>query len=169
MAAKLSLRDYQRDLSERLRAAETTRSSSRLALQVGMEGWLIDLADAGEVIPVPPITSVPLTRSWFKGVANIRGNLYSVIDFPAFLGGTAVSLNEQSRLLLIGERFRMASALLVDRSLGLRNPEQLKPLQGAAGAAAPWLKGEYSDEEGKPWKELDLAQLVQHPDFLGVG
>ena len=169
MAEKLSLRDYQRDLAERLRAAQTSRTSSRLALQVGLEGWLVDLADAGEVIPVPPITSVPLTRSWFKGVANIRGNLYSVVDFAAFLGGTAVSLNEQSRLLLVGERFRMASALLVDRSLGLRNPEQLKVRQSGAGAAAPWLKGEYSDEDGKPWKELDLAQLVQHPDFLGVG
>jgi twitching motility protein PilI len=169
MAEKLSLRDYQRDLAERLRAAETSRASSRLALQVGLEGWLVDLADAGEVIPVPPITSVPLTRSWFKGVTNIRGNLYSVVDFPAFLGGAAVSLNEQSRLLLVGERFRMASALLVDRSLGLRNPEQLKARQSGAGIAAPWLKGEYSDEAGRPWKELDLAQLVQHPDFLGVG
>jgi twitching motility protein PilI len=85
------------------------------------------------------------------------------------LGGGAVSVNEQSRLLLVGERFRMASALLVDRSLGLRNPEQLTPLQGATDAAAPWLKGEYLDQEGKSWKELDLAQLVQHPDFLGVG
>jgi twitching motility protein PilI len=169
MAEKLSLRDYQRDLAERLRAAETSRSSSKLALQVGEEGWLIDLADAGEVIPVPPITSVPLTRQWFKGVTNIRGNLYSVVDFPAFLGGGAVSMSEQSRLLLVGERFRMASALLVDRSLGLRNPEQLKPIESRAKAAAPWLKGEFSDEEGRAWKELDVAQLVQHPDFLGVG
>jgi twitching motility protein PilI len=169
MAEKLSLRDYQRDLAERLRAAETSRSSSKLALQVGGEGWLIDLADAGEVIPVPPITAVPLTRQWFKGVTNIRGNLYSVVDFPAFLGGSAVSVGEQSRLLLIGERFRMASALLVDRSLGLRNPEQLEPLEGSRDGAAPWLKGEYSDEEGRAWKELDVSQLVQHPSFLGVG
>jgi twitching motility protein PilI len=169
MAEKLSLRDYQRDLAERLRAAETKSSSSKLALQVGGEGWLIDLADAGEVIPVPPITSVPLTRQWFKGVTNIRGNLYSVVDFPAFLGGGAVTLGEQSRLLLVGERFRMSSALLVDRSLGLRNPEQLKPREGGANAATPWLKGEFSDEEGRAWKELDVAQLVQHPDFLGVG
>lgn len=169
MAEKLSLRDYQRDLAERLRAAGSSHTSSRLALQVGKEGWLVDLADASEVVPVPPITSVPLTRPWFKGVTNIRGNLYSVVDLPAFLGGAAVSLNEQSRLLLVSERFRMASALLVDRSLGLRNPEQLKPLQSGAGTPPPWLKGEYSDEEGKPWKELDLAQLVQHADFLGVG
>src|SRR4051812_42310477 len=107
MAEKLSLRDYQRDLAERLRAAQGSRTASMLALQVGEEGWLVDLADAGEVIPVPPVTPVPLTRPWFKGMTNIRGNLFSVVDFPAFLGRSPVSVSEQSRLLLIGERFRM--------------------------------------------------------------
>lgn len=168
MAEKLSLRDYQRDLAERLRAAEGSRVSSRLALQVGEEGWLVDLADASEVIPVPAVTPVPLTRAWFKGVANIRGNLYSVVDFPAFLGGAGAAVSEQARLLLIGERFRMGAALLVDRSLGLRNPSQLKVLEGR-GAGLPWLKGEYADEEGRQWKELDVAQLVQQPEFLSVG
>src|SRR5882672_7962609 len=76
MAEKLSLRDYQRDLAERLRAAEGSRSASMLALQVGEQGWLVDLVDAGEVIPVPPITPVPLAKPWFKGMTNIRGNYH---------------------------------------------------------------------------------------------
>ena len=167
MAEKLSLRDYQRDLAERLRAAEATRVSSLLAVQIGDEGWLVDLTDAGEVIPVPALTTVPLTKPWFKGMANIRGNLFSVVDFPAFLGRGAVNVSEQSRLLLIGERFRTAAALLVDRSLGLRNPTQLKPAE--RGAEGAWLKAQYTDEEGRSWKELDLAQLVQQQEFLSVG
>jgi twitching motility protein PilI len=166
VAEKLSLRDYQRDLAERLRAASASRSVSMLALQVGDEGWLVDLADASEVIPVPPLTSVPLAKPWFKGMANIRGNLFSVVDFPAFIGGGAVSIAEQSRLLLVGERFRMGAALLVDRSLGLRNPAQLKVR--AKRGASPWVKGEYEDQDGKAWKELDISQLVQHADFLAV-
>lgn len=170
MAEKLSLRDYQRDLAERLRAAEGSRVASMLALQIGDEGWLVDLKDAGEVIPVPPITPVPLTRPWFKGVTNIRGNLFSVVDFPAFIGGSGVAVNEHSRLLLIGERFRLGGALLVERSLGLRNPAQLTPQeQERDPASQPWIKGAYSDQDGRVWKELDVAQLVQQQDFLAVG
>ena len=166
MAARISLRDYQRDLAERLRKAGAGRSLSKLGLQVGDEAWLVDLADAGEVLPVPPITPVPLTRPWFRGVANIRGNLYSVVDFPAFLGQSPVVASEQSRLLLLGERFRLGAALLVDRSLGLRDPGQLEP---AEAQPAAWTRGQYADADGRQWKELNLQQLVQHPDFLAVG
>ena len=166
MAARISLRDYQRELAARLHGAGSGSATTKLGLQVGSESWLVNLADASEVIPVPPITPVPLTRPWFRGVANIRGNLYGVVDFPAFLGGATVALGEQARLLLLAERFRMGSALLVDRSLGLRGTQQLQPRTGAAGAA--WLRAEYADQDGRQWKELDVTQLVRDPAFLGV-
>lgn len=167
MAARSSLRDYQRELAERLRNAGSGRIASRLGVRVGTENWLVNLVDASEVIPVPAISPVPLARPWFKGITSIRGMLYGVVDFPAFLGGTAVAAGEQARLLLIGERFKMGSALLVDRSLGLRNPERLQPRASARGA--PWLKAEYTDTDGTLWRELDMSQLVQHADFLAAG
>jgi len=167
MAERLSLKDYQRGLAERLREAGAGRMASKLGVQLGTETWLVDLGEAGEVIPVPAVTPVPLTQPWFKGVANVRGNLYSVIDFPAFLGVGAVTLSEQSRLLLLGERFRTSAALLIDRSLGLRNPEQLTP-RVTEGEPPAWLRGEFGDADGKSWKELDVSQLVRHADFLSV-
>ncbi len=166
MSARTSLRDYQRDLSERLRSAAAGRIASRLGLQVADEAWLVDLTEAGEVLPVPAITPVPLTRPWFRGLANIRGNLYSVVDFAAFLGRAPVLIGDRARLLLLGERFRLAAALLVDGSLGLRNPAHLKPSEAAPAA---WSRGAYADKDGRQWNELDLKQLAQHPDFLSVG
>jgi len=166
MASQTSLRDYQRDLAERLRNAQGAANASMLGVQVDDQAWLVDLREAGEVIPVPPIAPLPLTRPWFKGLTNIRGNLYSVVDFPAFLQRKPVVLTDQSRLLLLGDRFRLGAALLVDRSLGLRNPAQLERRKGALPA---WARAQYADAEGRVWKELDLTQLVQHPDFLGIG
>jgi twitching motility protein PilI len=168
VAARISLRDYQRELAARLQGASSRRAASKLGLQVGAEAWLVDLTEAGEVVPVPPITPVPLARPWFRGVANIRGNLYGVVDFSVFLGGTAAVASEQARLLLLSERYRMGCALLVDRSLGLRNPEQLRALAPAA-SRVPWVRAEYDDKEGMRWKELNVAQLVQQPEFLAAG
>jgi twitching motility protein PilI len=168
MAQRISLRDYQRELAERLRDADSARSASKLGVQAGAQGWLIDLVEAGEVIPVPAVTPVPLTRAWFRGVANVRGNLYSVVDFAAFVGVGSVELTERSRLVLLGERLRSAAALLVDRSLGLRNPAQLRAREPVAGHAA-WLRAEYDDEAGGQWRELDVAELVRDAEFLAVG
>ena len=30
--------------------------------------------------------NVPMTRRWYLGISNIRGNLYGCIDFAGFLG-----------------------------------------------------------------------------------
>jgi twitching motility protein PilI len=162
---RVSLRDYQRELAERLRQADSARSASKLGMQVGSQSWLVDLAEAGEILPVPPVTPVPLTRPWFKGVANVRGNLYSVVDFAAFLGEGAVAGGEQARLLLIASRVASGAALLVDRVLGLRNPSDLR---ARANGNHQWARAEYDDTEGRRWTEIDLGQLVRHPDFLDV-
>lgn len=167
VTGRISLREYQLALSERLQGAEAgARLPSRLGVQVGGEGWLVDLQDAAEVIAVPAVFPVPLAKPWFHGVASVRGNLYSVSDFRAFLGGEGLKASAEARLLVLHERFRSGAALLVERSLGLRSLEELTPQ--SVGEPAPWLRAQYSDAEGRMWKELDVAGLLQDPTFLEV-
>lgn len=165
MAQRISLRDYQRELAERLRQADSARAASKLGVQVGSQNLLIDLTEAGEVLPVPAVTAVPLTRPWFRGLANIRGKLYSVVDFAEFLGIGSSAAGEHARLLLIAGRITSGAALLVDRVLGLRSPADFHACPGASG---PWARAEYEDAEGKRWTELDLTQLARDPQFLDV-
>src|SRR5206468_8224465 len=83
-AARIDLRTFQQELASRLAAKTAAQvESSRLGLLCAGMRWLIRLADAGEVVAPPHIVTVPMTRSWFLGVANVRGNLFSVIDFSA--------------------------------------------------------------------------------------
>ena len=63
-AAKLDLRTFQQELATRLASKTAAQvESSRLGLSCGGEQWLIRLADAGEVVAVPPIAPVPLTQA----------------------------------------------------------------------------------------------------------
>lgn len=168
MAEPISLRDYQRGLSAQLAGLQAPRPASKLGVVAGDSRWLVDLVDTGEVIPVPVIASVPLTRSWFAGVANVRGNLYSVIDFSAFLGGPPATRTESSRLLLISDKYRIGCALLIDAVVGLRNP-QLFVLTNDVPERAPWIAACYTDRDKQIWAELAVERLVQHPDFLDIG
>lgn len=167
MAEKTSLRDYQRTLSARLVNPAAGQSASKLGVQAGDSRWLVDLADTSEVIPAPMVYPVPLTRAWFLGVTNIRGNLYSVVDFQAFIDGVATTVTENSRLLLIADKYRIYCGLLVDRVLGLYRSEQLQVDESKG--ASPWATGQFIDQQTQSWKQLGVHQLIVHPDFLQVG
>ncbi|HTP94823.1 MAG TPA: chemotaxis protein CheW [Burkholderiales bacterium] len=168
MAQRTSLREYQQTLSERLKNAQAgDAAASKLGIEAGADFWLLDLPDAGEVVPLPALAPVPLTQPWFAGMANIRGNLYAIVDFPAFLGAAPVPQTDQARVLLIGERHRVNSGLLVNRVIGLRRVDRLRA-QAPAAQPAPWVAQQFLDDEGRAWKALDVGALVAHPDFLRV-
>ena len=172
-AAKLDLRAFQQELATRL-AAKTAAQVEQSRLGVGCcgEQWLIRLADAGEVIAVPAVATVPLTHPWYLGIANIRGNLYGVIDFGAFLGEStepAPTGAGAARLVLFGPRVgELRAGLVVQRVLGLRNLSDLEQADAPDGAPS-WYGSRWSDREGGTWQEIDLALLARDPAFLQVG
>jgi twitching motility protein PilI len=169
MARRTGLREFQLSVAEKLRTATTRAAlSSKLGFQVGGDNWFVALHQVSEVIPVPQVMPVPLTQPWFRGVANVRGNLYSMVDLAAFQGGEPTGAGMERRVILVSERLVGGAGLLVSRMLGLRNPEQFNPAERPANAPA-WLAAAYTDAGGSRWLELDLPQLVREQRFLEVG
>jgi twitching motility protein PilI len=169
-AAKLDLRTFQQELAARLATKTAAQvESSRLGLSSGNDRWLIRLADAGEVVTVPTVVQVPLTKPWFLGVANIRGNLFSVVDFARFLGRDAPLASSQTRLVLFGPRAgELNAGIVVHRVLGLRNIAELAPAAPPQDAPA-WYGQRWMDGDGNAWQEIDLALLARDAAFLQVG
>jgi len=168
MARRTDLRKFQEELSRRIASADSAVSTGRrLAFKAGNAAWLVAWPDAGEVLPVPALTVVPLTRAWVRGLANVRGNLYTVVDLAAFAGGPATLTGPRSRLLLVGQRHAMNAALLVDAVIGLRDIGELisRPLYAAE---KNWMKAEHVDRDGTAWQELDVPMLLQAASFLDV-
>lgn len=168
MTKKISLHEFQSYLAERLAGAGNRTASGLLGIQAGPEHWLLDLADSGEIVPLTPLTTVPLTKAWFVGIANIRGNLYSVVDWSAFLGKDVTPQNASSRLLLIGTRHGSNAALLVTRMIGLRNIDALNP-EATASDQPAWASETFSDNEGRQWKKLKVRELLTDDAFMNIG
>ena len=169
MRKKISLREFQEYLGKRLTsAARGEVSSALLGVQSGNESWLLNLSDSGEIIPLTTLSAVPLTHPWFSGIANIRGNLYSVVDFSAFRGDEPTPANPNARLVLIGTRFGANSALLVTRMLGLKPADAFTAVD-APGAQPAWVDGVWEDASGKRWRKLNVPGLLSDAGFMHVG
>jgi twitching motility protein PilI len=143
------LRQYQVQLLERMQAArvDTSLRTGELGVQIGERRYLLDLTQAGEIVPFAGVVQVPLTRPWYLGLANLRGSLVGVIDYARFVdaGSTSSALG-------------FNCALLVSRVVGLRHGTDMEKV------------GErLRDVDANEWQALDLAALCQDPRFLHIG
>lgn len=164
---KTNLVEFQRELHERFRSGAALGSSrTRLAFELGPQSWLVPLSEVSEVLPVPALEAVPLAKPWFLGIANVRGNLFAVADLQNLLGLGQTGIDSHSRLLLLNRNRLMGSALLVTRTVGLRQEEQLQVSE--SGAAGKFTRHRYRDTDGREWAELDVRRLVGDAEFLRV-
>ena len=169
MAKRISLREFQQNLSMRLTSAgQAGQAAGLLGVESGNDRWLLNLAEAGEVIPSPPISDVPLTRSWYLGLTNVRGVLFSVVDLARFHGQESTPVNSQARLLLVGNRYGLKSALLATRAAGLKRQEDLEFLGNDTDPNRPWAGDRYRDPAGVEWRQLRVQALLASPAFLDI-
>ncbi|MFZ6655542.1 chemotaxis protein CheW [Undibacterium sp. TJN19] len=167
------LREFQAQLLERMQAAQRGGYTklSQLGIMIGHGRYLLDLRESGEIVTAGALTRVPLTRDWYIGLSNIRGNLTGVIDLPRFQGLDATKLDGSCRIVAFAPGMAFNSGLLVSQVLGLRTVSEMEELPFEAGELEnkAWLKKKYRDRDGNVWFELSLAMLVQDQDFLQIG
>lgn len=168
------LREFQSQLVERMQAVRSgvdTRAN-QLGVMIGPNRWLLNLQEAGEIVPVGAISPVPLTQDWFLGLTNVRGNLVSVIDFARYQGHGATTLDKDCRIVVFGTSLSFNSSLLVSRVMGLRNVAEMEPQQGDSqneNKNTVGMNRSYVDSDSHVWTELNLSMVVQDPRFLHVG
>jgi twitching motility protein PilI len=167
-ARRNRLRQYQEELLERMQAARTGsgQRTHQLGVEIGGERYLLDLLEAGEIVPVPPLTSVPLTQPWYLGLANIRGSLIGVVDLARFLnaprseprGHEGAAPGPAARLVTFAPALGLPCGFLAARVHGLRQAADMTPSGGCL-----------VDADGHSWTPLALAALAQDERFLQVG
>jgi len=154
------LRQYQVQLLERMQAARSNAGArvNQLGVMIGPERFLLELTQVGEIVPVPSITVVPLTQPWYLGLANIRGNLISVIDLARYQLQSETGTGSDGRVITFATGLGFNCGLLVSRVYGLRH---------AAGMEACGAR--LRDADANEWTPLDLAVLVSETRFLHIG
>jgi len=171
-ARRARLRDYQAHLVERMHAVRSGAEGhvNHLGVMMGGRRFLLDLKQAGEIMTIAPITPVPLTKDWFLGLSNVRGNLIGIIDLALFEGRGPTIIDKDSRIVAFAPALGFNCGLLVSRVLGLRSSADmtLKNLDIPADNAS-WLARQYADREAQEWTELDLSLITQDSRFLHVG
>lgn len=164
---KTNLIEFQRGLLERFSASAAGPAlNAHLGFELGDKPWLVPMSSVSEVLPVPYLEPVPLAKHWLSGVANVRGNLFAVVDLQAFLHEQPTRIDNNSRVLLVNRNRMSGAAWLVSRTIGLRRQEQLRSV--ALDRAAPFAMRAYVESDDRSWLEMDVERLLSDKRFLQI-
>jgi twitching motility protein PilI len=167
------------ELERRARAAiaarEGTPDSSDewvgIGFRLGGERFVTSRAEVREVLPIPDqVTRVPGAKPWLRGIANLRGQLLTVVDLKSFLGAGAPTADRQARVLVVASR-EVPTGLIVDEVLGFRRFGAADHLDEAVPGVIRcehYLEGSYR-RGPDVWPRFSLIKLLEDPLFLTAG
>ncbi|MEN8821642.1 MAG: chemotaxis protein CheW [Abyssibacter sp.] len=142
---------------------QAVRSWTGLGLRLRDQLFVAPRADVREVLLTPRMTRVPNAPDWMRGVANVRGALYPVMDLGRLLGEELHVPTADTRLLLLNAETDPV-AFLVDEVFGYRNFEpgdqRMRALEEASPTVAPYLLGGFV-RDGQPWLALSLHRAAE--------
>src|SRR5262249_37009231 len=119
-----------------------------------------NVLEIGRPLAVTPTPSVP---EWVLGVANLRGDILSVVDLRAFFGLERSPPDQTRRVLVVRSRTDdLMTGLVVDRVKGMRYilPERVASPAGLGEDKTTAYTRGVAEHEGRLLVLLDLDRLL---------
>lgn len=112
-----------------------------ICLNIGKEYYAIPIEQIKEIVLPPPITPVPLTRTFVLGVTNIRGNIVPIIRLEQLFGIPETQQNSNRQFIVVVEGIDYLLGLLVDQL-----PETLHVYESEIDSSGHVIQHENSDQ-----------------------
>jgi twitching motility protein PilI len=142
---------------------------SGLGFRLADQLFVTPLDHVSEVLHYPTSTLVPTTKGWLKGIANVRGNLYTIVDLAEFFGREPIVQDEKTRLLIMNVA-GLNTGVLVSEVLGLRHFDEELERQTLPDTDDPTMahaRGAFV-RDGALWAVFDMSSLAQSDAFMDV-
>lgn len=146
-----------------------TNQWSGIAFELNGVRYVAPLGEVTEIMHLPPLTKVPGSRSWLRGVANVRGSLLPVADLPMFFGFNQGTIGRRQRVLVVAQD-QSQVGIIVDDVFGLQHFELEDRLEVGIDVdetLRPYVLGAFSRNE-QVWPVFSPAVLTRHSGFKQV-
>ncbi|MEE8094141.1 MAG: chemotaxis protein CheW [Gammaproteobacteria bacterium] len=142
-----------------------------VGFRLGQERFVTARNNVREVLSVPQvITRVPGAKPWLRGIASVRGQLITIVDLKAFLGGGVSMTDRHARVLVLTSR-DVPTGMLVDEVIGFRrfnSTDYTDETPATSIRCESYLDGGYRRDE-ETWPHFSLAKLLRDEQFLRAG
>jgi len=154
------------DDTELEKEKEEKKTVRVLAFSLGDENYCIEIAQAKEVMKLSATTRVPNMPSFVVGIANLRGNIITVLDIRYFFGLERKEKKDEI-IALITDVGRSSVGIMVDKiedTIDIEEAAIQPPLSTLKGKLTGYTKGQV--QVGKNILILlDLAKVLKNEEI----
>jgi len=137
-----------------------------VVFRLGEYRLTVGITEVDEILPLSQTTPVPGARDWLLGMANVRGNLVTIVDLGWFLFGSRTPITARTRLVLTRLQGRYLG-LIVDEVYGQRHFNIHDTVDRQPGHdVLDSLVGRFFSQGDEQWGRFQLKQLMTDPAFL---
>ncbi len=142
-----------------------------VGFKIGQERFVTARSNVREVLSVPHVlTRVPGAKPWLRGIASVRGQLITIVDLKAFLGGGISMTDRHARIVVLASR-DVPTGMLVDEVIGFRrfnSTDYTDEMPATTIRCESYLDGGYRRDE-ETWPHFSLTKLLRDEQFLRAG
>lgn len=150
-------------------AREAPVGVKHVVFSLGRVDFVVRMDSVLEVQQPPEVAPIPNVPGWILGVANLRGDIISVVDLRTFFGMEPADEDREGRIMVVrsadGE---LTTGLIVDRVGGMTAlpPQDLAlPESTTEEAMNPYVRGVISQVGGRMLVALDLEEFLQSDEM----
>ncbi|MEP5766548.1 MAG: chemotaxis protein CheW [Halieaceae bacterium] len=126
------------------------------------------MKEARKVVDLTPTITIPGSKQWVRGLANIGGRVLAIADLSAFLSAGRSTSNGKQALVISGRG--IAAGMVIDASFGgVRFPvNDLRDDRDVVDELQPFISGIFSSENGD-YAVFSIEKLLSDADFMEAG
>lgn len=139
-----------------------------IVFALGNEMYGVDVDKVKTIERMLPITRVPKTPPFVKGVINLRGVVTPVLDLRSRFGLEVKDYSEQTRIIIVGVE-EMEVGLIVDSAddvMDVDGDAIKEPPEIVGGIKAKYLDGIAKVEEDKLLVLLNLKEVLNRDEII---
>ncbi|MGN7453802.1 chemotaxis protein CheW [Paenibacillus pasadenensis] len=139
-----------------------------IVFSLGEEEYGIEVDKVKTVERLMPITRVPKTPAFVKGVVNLRGVVVPVIDLRGRFGLAETEQTEATRIIVVSSG-EMEVGFIVDRANDVTDisSDQIElPPEVVGGIQAKYLRGVAKTDGGRLLVMLNLSEVLNKSELV---
>jgi len=141
-----------------------------VAFQLDNATMLINMGSVDEVSPQPPVTRLPGVKRWVRGIANVRGEVLTIVDLHEFFELSGSRNPTFNRVIAVSQG-ETRLGVVVDRIIGMRQvaTQQVRqePSEECPEAMKDCVSGAVLIDDN--WMDIfDPEKLITNENFLNV-